>query len=474
MRNTQKNVALIEYLTDLLADEYETFIKARQEPKAIRINILKRDVTSIKNIFDENGQSYETIPFCPDQSGLILKNDNLPLSHTLSFFRGDFQYQGISSQLPVLLLDVRKGDRVLDMCAAPGSKSAQLVAVMENRDELVLNDIAHHRLQALNVNMQRSGATNYYITKLRGETLGCYFYQYFDKVLLDVPCTALGILASNPEVGRWWSKEKLSKISGMQYELLVSAFKSLKIGGEVVYSTCSISPEENELIIQKVIKNYPLEVIQPPEFLTGLFFPGLKYYQGERLSPQLKKAIRILPHRHYYEGFFAIKLRKMDAGKSNESNLKAEWKNTLEHSDPLVKMILETISNSWGIPFKVWENYRFNVTQNRIWVVNKNITKLLYNSFVSAGLLLAERRLFDWKLVNGSVQFFAHDITKRKIELKDEQLIKLFAQGSIECSDLSAGYYALSRKGESFAAVYIGNNIMKIQLPHSFRLIFLD
>jgi 16S rRNA (cytosine1407-C5)-methyltransferase len=474
MRKVIKNNELTQYLKDLLGDEYEAFIRVEPEAKAIRLNTIKKDPGYLKKILDQNGQSYEIIPFIHDRSGLIIKKDMLPLSHTLSFFTGDFQYQGISSQLPVILLDIKKGEKVLDMCAAPGSKSTQLAAVMENTGELVLNDISRSRLQALNANMQRSGATNYYITKLRGETTGSYFYQYFDKVLVDAPCSASGTLATHPEVSRWWSMNKLDKITAIQYDLLVSAIKSLKINGQLVYSTCSVSPEENELVIQKIMKNYPVEIVEADDSLTGPFNSGIEHYKDKKLSPHLKRAIRIWPHKHRCEGFFAIKLRKMGSGKANESKVKAEWKDTRDQGDPLVKMILETISDSWGVPFSIWDDYRFHVTNSRIWMVNKNLTKFLNNSFVSAGLLLAERRLFNWKLVNGSVQLLSRQITKRKIELSDEQVTRLFARGSIECNDIPQGYYALSRKGEPFAAVYIGNYIMKIQLPHLFRLVFLE
>ena len=464
-----KNKELIQYLKNLLQDDFKSFLDASPEPKSIRINTLKTDTEYMKQLLDRAGVSYSNVSF--HENGLIIHGDSLPLSHTLSFFKGDIQYQGISSQLPVILLDVKEGQRVLDMCAAPGSKSAQLTAAMNNSGELILNDISHTRLQALNVNMQRSGATNFYIMKNRGEEIGSYLYQYFDKVLVDVPCTALGTLSSHPEVAKWWSNDKLKKISLIQYQLVVSALKALKTGGELVYSTCSIAPEENEQVIRKILDNYPVELVQPPAVLQGMFSSAVK---NNDYSFELDKAIRIWPHRHKLEGFFAVKLRKTDSIRRQDKNREPEFIEIKDSSDILVRMILENISNNWGIPFKEWDKYRFNVTKTRIWMVNKDIKKCLTQSFVSAGILLAESRLLFWKLVNGSVQRFADKINKRKIELSDEQIYNLFSKGYIAYKEFPGGYYALCRKGEPVASVYIHQNELKIHLPHKFRLVFLE
>ena len=184
--------------------------------------------------------------------------------------------------------------------------------------------------------------------------------------------------------------------------------------------------------------------------------------------------IRIWPHKHKLEGFFAIKLKKTGSIKSKDKDKKQVYIETKGSSDLLVKMILENISENWGIPFKVWNKYQFIVTKTRIWMVNRNIKKCLSHSFVSAGLLLAESRLLFWKLTNGSIQLLAEHICKRKIEIGDEQLKVLFARGTITCNEYSNGYYALCRRGIPVASVYINKNEMRIRLPHKFRLVFLD
>jgi 16S rRNA (cytosine1407-C5)-methyltransferase len=460
---------LTQYLNNLLVTEYPAFIKAASPLTAIRLNELKTDQAKFEQGLQRLQQNYQRIPF--SRNGYTLPEDNLPLSHTLYFFLGHFQYQNASSQLPVILLNVQPGERVLDMTAAPGSKSTQLAAVMKNQGELVLNDAMRSRHQPLNVNMQRSGALNYYVINAWAERMGSIFPEYFDKILLDAPCTALGTIHSSPAVWDWWSLDKMQKLSRVQYQLLVSAIKALKVGGEMVYSTCSITPEENEMLIHRLVAEYPLQIVAPAEDLSRLFSPGWIKYADLDLNPALTGAIRIWPQRQRMEGFFMVKLRKLASINKAKEVLSANFIPTLPSDDPAVAEILSDLEKNWGIESAGWQRFRFVLTRTRLWIVNDAIQKVLRPRFVFAGLLLAEKRLFGWKLLNSSAQVFSDYISRRRIEIADNLLKVLFEKGRVSYPAFEDGYYALEHAKKILACVYVENNELRINLPHNFNLV---
>jgi 16S rRNA (cytosine1407-C5)-methyltransferase len=468
-RNVKNNVQLQQYLQELLPGSYNAFCQAEAEPKAIRVNTLKSSAKNIEGLLSRLKIEYEKIKFSP--TGYKINEKNVLLSHTLSFFLGELQYQGVASQLPVMLLDVQPGNIIMDMTAAPGSKSTQIAALMQNKGELVLNDWSYERLRALSTNMQRSGAVNFYVLKTRAERLGSSFSEYFDKILLDAPCTALGTLCANPEIISWWRPDKLQRINQIQYQLLISALKALKVNGELVYSTCSVAPEENELLIHKIVNRYPVKIIEPQQELISLFSRGIKNYKNEVLHPDLQFAIRSWPHLHQMEGFFVVKLVKTSSFISNIEKSKSSFTSTLDIEHPLVNEILINISDQWGISSHYWKNYRYILTKSRIWMVSSAVKKVLAGSFISAGLLLAEKRIYGWKLVNGSVQIFGNAIKKRRVELNHSNLKELFAHGTLNNVKIENGYYALVSDDKPVASVYIEDAEMRCRLPHKFKLV---
>lgn len=469
MINLDKNSELHNYLKTFLKDDFDLYLKAAPEPTALRINNLKTNKQQFLNFLDLHQVKYKSIDFNPD--GLILEEDTLPLSHTLHFFTGWFQYQGISSQLPVLLLNPKPGDYVLDVAAAPGSKAAQIASFMKNDGVLIMNDNSYQRLQALNANIQRSGAFNTVTFNYRGERFGKMLPEYFDKILVDAPCTALGTLASNKEVGGWWSQAKLEKLSGIQHYLLVSALKSLKVGGTIVYSTCSIAPEENEVLINTMLKQYPVKIVDLQEEISAEFDHGITKFKNQNLHKDIEKALRIWPHKHGMEGFFAVKLQKHGPIKEDSQNDEQDITLLKSSEDPDIKPVLNNLSELWGIPDNIWQEYRYYTTKERIWMVAGPLHEIPVDKFISAGVLLAEKRLSGWKLVNASVQLLSSHIKKKRISLSDPDLKKLFLNGELNGTEFDYGYYALEYAQEPIAAVYVEKGNMKIRVPHKFNLV---
>jgi len=465
----KQNDELASYLKNLLGGDLAAFLVARAEPRAVRVNTLKQPVKQFRRRMRDWQAPFASIPF--NDAGFILKEDPLPLSHTLDFFCGLFQYQGIASQIPPLILNPQPGETVLDMAASPGSKATQLAALMQNRGRLFLNDVSLRRLTILNNNVQKSGALNQLVTYLPGERFGNLFPGYFDKILLDAPCTSLGTLPDNPEISHWWTRAKLQKLNDLQKRLFVSAFKALKVGGEMVYSTCSIAPEENELLIDEMLQHYALEIL--PARLPGLerFSAGLVHHNGRSLNPDLQKALRILPHLHEMEGFFVVRLRKTAAHRRAEAIPQERFNASLPHDHPAVYSDLRQISAEWGIPMDFWPGHRFMRSKARLWILNADITHFPAENCNSGGLLLAEEKRYGWKLFNQSVQILGSRITQKRLALDAPTLTRLFAEGRTRTATIADGYHVLEWEGLPFASVYVHDGEMKLRLSHRFRLV---
>jgi len=462
----EKNSELSQYLTDLLAGQFNDFLNAIAEDRAIRINCLKAVPSELLNSLEQK-VDLDQQAFLPN--GYKILKEESPLSHTLEFFKGHFAFQGASSQIPPLVLNPEPGEKVLDMAASPGSKTTQMGVMMQNKGELVVNDANLNRMQALNTNTQKTGIINHIIYYLAGERLGRLFPEYFDKVLLDTPCTGLGTLASNTEVLSWWSYKKLEKLTKIQKQLIVSAIKATKVGGEIVYSTCSIAPEENEVIINDVLQNYPVEVLAIDNPGMEIFDDGFTEYKNISLDVSLKNTKRIWPHKHNMEGFFVARLRKTGEYYNKNNPKEVNHFKTLSFSDPSVIEDLNNISQSWGIDDDIWQSYRFIKTRDRIWMLNNEIENIVKDGFSNAGILLAEKRLNIWKLSHQSIQFFSDNITKRKILLSLQEIKELFLTGACNSPIKENGYYALTIENKPSAIVFIENDKVKIKLPHPFK-----
>lgn len=464
--NLLHNPELDNFLGALFGNQKERFLSANPEPAAVRINTLRTTAAQFDKRLQELGQAVQGSAV--SNLTRIIEPDPLPLSHTLDFFLGRFQYQGLSSQIPALVLNPKAGERVLDMAAAPGSKSTQLAALMENRGSLYVNDLSRQRLQALNANLQKAGALNQVLLHFNGERLGNLFPEYFDKILLDAPCSALGTLASSPEVAGWWSCERLEKLMAIQERLFVAAVKALRPGGELVYSTCSVAPQENDELIQRMLKIYPLDILSLDWAPADTFIAD----EAAKGAESLPRSLHVYPHLHQMEGFFVVRLRKNSKMKQHQTWKKAAFVKTCPADDPSVKHDLEELAQTYGIDESVWQDYRFIRTRNRLWMTvadNRQVPQL--ERMASAGLLLAEKKQFMWKLFNQSVQFLGAQIQNRIVDLDDESLKELFATGRRSFEELANGYHVIAHAGQNIASLYVENGKGQIRLPHRFNLI---
>lgn len=291
---------------EILGDEFSKLEECLniRPMKTIRVNTLKISKHELKKRLEEKGWKLHQVPWC--ETAFFVETEE-KIAKSEEFFLGYFYILDAASLVPPIVLSPKEDEVVLDLCASPGSKTTFMVELMKNKGLIIANDISPRRIEALSNNLQKTGSTNTVVTMMNGlniKRLG----MTFDKILVDVPCSASGTFISSFSVLEFWSEHVVKKLSSLQKKLLKSAAEVLKEGGEIVYSTCSMDPEENEENLDYAVKKLGLEPVKID--LKGLKYRrGIESYKGVRYEYS-EYAMRFYPFDNLTEGFFICKLRK--------------------------------------------------------------------------------------------------------------------------------------------------------------------
>ena len=235
------------------------------------------------------------------------------LGRALEHLLGYYYIQELASMLPVLILEPKSKELILDLCASPGSKTTQISAEMKNTGTIIANEISISRIQILASNLERCGCSNTIITKKEGRALGQRLKKegfHFDKILVDAPCSGEGTLRSSPKTYLMWNIRTIKSLPKIQKELVKNTLEILNPNGTLVYSTCTHAPEENEGVISNILnenKNIKLESINLPI----KYREGITEWENNKFNPQVKKCARIYPQDSNTEGFFIAKIKKI-------------------------------------------------------------------------------------------------------------------------------------------------------------------
>ncbi|MBI2675007.1 MAG: RsmB/NOP family class I SAM-dependent RNA methyltransferase [Candidatus Aenigmarchaeota archaeon] len=289
----------------LLGDENSAFLKCLQRPlrKCIRVNTIKISVSELEKRLPFLDGQFEWYP-----EGFFI-NEDKPGKY-LEHFLGYYHVQSAMSMVPALILDPKPQDIVLDLTAAPGSKTTQMAQMMENKGAIVANDVRIERLKALKSNIERLGVVNTLVTRVDGRKfrLG----GSFDKVLLDAPCSGEGTVRKNWNMLSRWSMEQIRSLSRLQKSLAENALLSLKPGGVMVYSTCTHSPEENEGIVSHLLERFEWLELEGIKVEGIKSREGITQWEGRHFDRRVRDCMRIYPHDNDTEGFFIAKLVRRD------------------------------------------------------------------------------------------------------------------------------------------------------------------
>ncbi|WP_310602807.1 RsmB/NOP family class I SAM-dependent RNA methyltransferase [Anaerosporobacter sp.] len=291
-------------MKELLGEEFEVFQRSYNDKykTGLRANRLKL-----------TGEDFEQISPCPVKAipwttnGFYYDGKNQPAKHPY-YHAGLYYIQEPSAMLPAALLPIEAGDKVLDVCAAPGGKSTELAAKLGGTGIMVSNDISNSRAKALLKNIELFGVRNPVIISEDPANLVKYFSGYFDKILVDAPCSGEGMFRKDPAIMKNWEQYGVDYYNNLQKNIILYAADMLKPGGYMVYSTCTFSPEENEGTIRYLLENREGFTVEPIERVEGLGY-GRPEWIGSN-DEQLKNCIRVWPHKVEGEGHFVVLLRK--------------------------------------------------------------------------------------------------------------------------------------------------------------------
>ncbi len=297
----------------ILPEEIDAALESYCKPKklSIRINQL---LTSVEKVIEELQNfniQFETIPWY--RNALLLKDIQKEQITNLELYKtGQIYLQSLSSMIPALILDPKENETILDITAAPGSKTTQIAQMMHNTGQIIANDISRARLYKLQAVLKDQQVKNVKVLLSQGEHIWRKYPNFFDKTLVDVPCTMEGRF--NPEDSKTfedWTPKKCEKLSSLQKKLLRSAFFATKPEGTIVYATCTLSPEENEEVVDWLYnqenKNMLIETISLPNISLNESLPSWK---GREFSAGIKNTRRVYPS-ETMEGFYIAKIKRM-------------------------------------------------------------------------------------------------------------------------------------------------------------------
>ena len=460
---------LVSTFGDSAAKSYWEFIQ-KEPAKYLRVNErkIKREDLAIQ-LYETYGIKTEAVTY-PTNALKIIEGFEFAGS-TLEIAFGFYYMQGLTSMLPPIALDASSKDIVLDLCSAPGSKTTQIAGLMENKGILIVNELEIDRIKALVFNLDKMNFLNYGVVNSRGEILSKYFDSYFDKILVDAPCSGLGIIQKKNEVNKWWTPERVSYLGEIQNKLLVSAIKMLKVGGEIVYSTCTLTPEENELIINNLLEKYPID-LEPVE-LPLKHHNGFTEYHGTQLDQRLANTIRIFPWEVDSDGFFLAKIKKTDETTPPEQ---LKWKKHYvmtmhNHGDEIIREKLNILSTEFGMNKEAFSNYKFLLKRNDIFFTTKEWGDENLGLFQRVGTKFGTIDK-NGKIVLHSLaaQVLQDHITKNIYEIQDLNELRLYLMGALIVNDnLPPGQYAVRFNGYILGTGVVIKGGLKSRFPRSNR-----
>ncbi len=416
-----------------LVDDWPAFVDALSRPLPVVVwaNTLRIPPERLADLLAAEGIPAEPVGWYP--RAFRLPPDARP-GRTWLYQVGLLHIQEEVSLLPVLLLAPRPGERILDMAAAPGGKTVQMAVHMANRGTIVANDIGHERMRALRHVLERMSILNVSTIVHDGTNLPRAIGA-FDRVLVDAPCSCEGTVRKNPEVLAQCSVDYSLEHQGRQKALLRKAVLLCRPGGRIVYSTCTFAPEENEAVVDAIIRDFGehrlrLAPAHIPGFRTS---PGLKEWAGQRFVEGMEHALRVWPHHNDTGGFFIAVLEKSAEGWTSRPPdaplLTALWPDRVVDPAPWVDALCER----FGFPPEVFAPYLFvRMSSRGLHLVTADHRPPARPRPDAVGMLFLHTKGRTPKITTAGALAFGHWATRNVVELDEGQLEGYLARDALE------------------------------------------
>lgn len=445
-----------KYKNLLGTTEYKAFIKAlNQEPKkAFRLNPLKYDFKDVK---------YDlTHPILGTKYGYYGEVSG----KSIDWVSGYVYSQDPSAMFPARALDVKPGQKVLDLCAAPGGKTTALASALDNQGLLVANEISKSRSRILRENLERWGASNCLITNDDSEKIRASFPEFFDAILVDAPCSGEGMFRKNPDAITYWSQDYVLTCQKRQKEILNNAVKTLKPGGRLVYSTCTYSPEEDEQIVDWLVDTYGMQVLPIENFDQGE--PGKPEWTKNNLE-EVKNTRRFWPQDNVGEGQFVALLKK--PGIAVEKKIKHK-RNKKRHQEFLNKNEMQLVDDflqEYEVG-RVLTNYNkklIKVNEHVVYFAYNEKTNLyIINNGVDLGVLKKNRFEPSYQLA----QVLGQEKQQRVYEINTLEEFHKYLHGEVLKVDSKfKGFVLVSYQSKIFSFGKVVQNTLKNYYPKGLR-----
>lgn len=413
-----------------LIDDWAAFEQALQRPLPICIwtNPLRLCGPRLSELLTTEGIPHQRLAWSDSHFRLGPEvKPGLPWP----FLAGLYHVQEEVSMLPPLLLEPQPGERVLDTCAAPGNKTAQLAAMMKNRGTVVANDRDYVRLKAVRQTLDRLGLLNVTTTQIDARRFPAAAGR-FDRVLVDAPCTGEGTSRKNPNALRLAGPERSRALVATQTAILAQAVAHCKPGGRIVYATCTYAPEENEAVVDAILKRYPDSLrLRPARLENVRHSQGITHWNGQRFDDSLALAMRIWPHQNDSGGFFIAVLEKTAATARDVPPAEIPAPANLGRPVDTGRW-LTLLNQRFGLPADVFGDFVFIHRQrDRLHLLRQDHQPPAVPSPATLGLPFLNVNLRYPKLSTPGAMLFATNATRNIIELSQTQLETYFRRGSI-------------------------------------------
>lgn len=442
-------------MESLLKDEYEDFLKSYEENKnqGLRVNTLK---LTIAEFLEKSPFTLERIPWVKE--GFYYRQEDRPGKHPYHE-AGLYYIQEPSAMAVGALLNPKPGEKILDLCAAPGGKTTHLATQMAQQGMLLANEIHPSRAKSLSQNVERLGIKNAVVTNESPGGLAKRFSAYFDGILVDAPCSGEGMFRKEPMTCSEWSLENVALCADRQLDILNHAATMLKPGGRLVYSTCTFSPEENEGVISQFVRQNPFFEIEEIKFYEG-FDSGRGEWVSEA-AENIDKTLRLWPHKIQGEGHYMALLRKT-AGQEATKQKFAEVLTNKKQLKDYFQFIEETLVEP--------PKGEYILFGDQLYIIPKEMLSLKNLRVLRPGWHLGMIKKNRFEPSHGLALSLKGDQVKHQWSLDaDSGEIKAYLRGESLRAEGPKGWYLVAVDGYSIGWGKLTDHVLKNHYPKGLR-----